>query len=139
MALTLLPGPTSIARAVGSTARLAARAQAHVAATLLSAGMVLFQGFLYLCLDGMNIEWELSRFRRRAGSLEVLHGEGLLVGLAVPEVILVAAGGSTLLVVFGVSIRIRICDSLLESTPARIVLAINVFITVSAWGHTSSG
>jgi len=111
-------------------------AVAYVAATLLSAGLVLFYGFLCLFFGGMKDEFErfgLSRFRRLTGSLEVLGGVGLLVGLAVPEVMLVAAGGLTLLMVLGVLTRIRVRDSLLESLPAWIVLAINLFITVLAW------
>jgi len=113
-----------------------------VAAALLSAGLVLFYGLMVLFFDGMRAEFErfgLSRFRRLTGSLEVLGGVGLLVGLAVPEVMLVAAGGLTLLMLLGVITRIRVRDSLLESLPAWIVLAINAFIAVSAWGLVSAG
>jgi uncharacterized membrane protein YphA (DoxX/SURF4 family) len=110
---------------------------AAVAATLLSAALVLVYGFLVLFFDGMRAEFErfgLSRFRRLTGILEVLGGAGLLVGLLVPEVLLVAAGGLTSLMVLGVLTRIRVRDPLLESLPAWGVLALNAFITVSAWG-----
>jgi hypothetical protein len=115
---------------------------AYVAATLMSAGLVLFYGFLCLFFGGMKVEFErfgLSRFRRLTGVLEVLGGVGLLVGLAAPEVMVVAAGGLTLLMVLGVITRIRVRDSLLESLPAWIVLLINAYIAVSAWGLVQAG
>jgi len=107
-----------------------------MAAAVLSAVLILFYGFLVLFFHGMEAEFErfgLQRYRRLTGVLEVLGGLGLLVGLLVPEIMLIASGGLALLMVLGVITRIRVRDSLLESLPAWIVLTVNVFIFVSAW------
>ncbi len=110
---------------------------ASAAATVVSAVLILFYGFLVLFFHGMEAEFErfgLRRYRRLTGMLEVLGGVGLLVGLLVPEVLLIASGGLALLMVLGVITRIRVRDSLLESLPAWIVLAVNLFIFSRAWG-----
>jgi hypothetical protein len=106
-------------------------------AAVISAGLILSYGLLVLFFHGMEAEFErfgLSRYRRLTGVLEVLGGVGLLVGIIVPEVMLIASGGLALLMTLGVITRIRVRDTLLESLPAWIVLLINVFIFVNAWG-----
>ncbi len=105
-------------------------------AAVISAVLILFYGFLVLFFHGMEAEFErfgLSRYRRLTGVLEVLGGVGLLVGIVVPEIMLVASGGLALLMVLGVITRIRVRDTLLESLPAWLVLIVNVFIFVNAW------
>ncbi len=105
-------------------------------AAVIAAGLILSYGFLVLFFHGMEAEFErfgLSRFRRSTGVLEVLGGIGLLVGLLAPEIMLVASGGLALLMVLGVMTRIRVRDTLLESLPAWLVLAVNVYIFINAW------
>jgi len=111
-------------------------ALAHVSAALISAALVLTYGFLVLYFDGMRAEFErfgLSRYRRLTGVLEVVGGGGLLVGLLVAEVMLVASGGLVLLMVLGVLTRVRVRDPLLEIVPAVAVLLVNLFILLSTW------
>jgi hypothetical protein len=110
---------------------------AYAAAALVSSALVLVYGLLVLFFGGMRAEFErfgLSRYRRLTGILEVLGGLGLLVGLVVPELMLLASGGLVLLMLLGVGTRIRVRDSVLESLPAVLVLAVNLFILVVTWG-----
>jgi len=104
---------------------------AYWAAVLVSAVLFLVYGILCLFSNGMQEEFErygLSRFRRLTGALEVLGGAGLLVGLLVTEVMLVASGGLALLMLLGVIARIRVRDPLLQMLPAIVLLVMNVFI-----------
>ena len=108
---------------------------AYGAATLVAALLFIIYGLLCLFSGGMMAEFErygLSRFRRLTGALEVLGGAGLIVGLFVPEVMLVASGGLALLMLLGLIARFRVRDSFLESLPASILLLMNVFLFVAA-------
>jgi len=109
-------------------------AYAYWAAVLVSAVLFLVYGLLCLFSDGMEEEFTrygLSRFRRLTGALEVLGGAGLLVGLLVTEIMLLASGGLALLMVLGVIARVRVRDPLLEMLPALVLLVMNVFIFVT--------
>jgi uncharacterized membrane protein YphA (DoxX/SURF4 family) len=107
------------------------------AAVLVAAALFLVYGFLCLFSNGMEEEFErygLSRFRRLTGGLEVLGGVGLLAGLFVTEVMLVASGGLALLMVLGIGARVRVRDPLVEMLPALVLLVMNVFIFATEWG-----
>jgi uncharacterized membrane protein YphA (DoxX/SURF4 family) len=112
-------------------------ALALTASVLVSAGLFLIYGALCLFSNGMEAEFErygLSRFRRLTGALEVLGGAGLLVGLRVPIVLVLASGGLALLMLLGVITRIRVRDPLLETLPATVLMVMNGFILLVASG-----
>lgn len=114
---------------------------AYGAAILISALLFLYYGPLCLFSDGMEAEFQrfgLSRYRRLTGGLEVLGALGLLAGLFVPGLILVAAGGLAALMALGVLTRVRVGDSFLETLPAGVLLVVNLFIFVYAWGGVLS-
>ena len=109
-------------------------AYASTTAVLVSAALFLVYGLPCLFSHGMQEEFSrygLSRFRRLTGALEVLGGAGLLVGLLVPTIMLVASGGLALLMLLGVIARIRVRDPLLEMLPAFVLLVMNVFIFIT--------
>jgi len=113
-----------------------------VAAILVSAALFVVYGALCLFSGGMQEEFArygLSRFRRLTGGLELLGGVGLLVGLAVTEVALVAAAGLALLMLLGIVARIRVRDTFLEILPASVLLVVNGFIALAAWGQVAQG
>jgi hypothetical protein len=113
---------------------------ASTAAVLVSAVLFLVYGLLCLFSNGMEEEFArygLSRFRRLTGGLEVLGGAGLLVGLLVPEILLVASGGLALLMLLGVVARVRVRDPLFEMLPALVLLVMNVFIVVAVRATTT--
>jgi hypothetical protein len=106
------------------------------AAIVVSAVLFLVYGLLCLFSDGMEAEFArfgLARYRRATGGLEVLGGLGLIVGLVVPEVLVVASGGLALLMLLGVIARLRVRDPILETLPAAILLVVNGVILVEAW------
>jgi hypothetical protein len=107
------------------------------AAVIVSAVLFLGYGSLVLFTGGMRAEFErfgLARFRRATGALEVLGGAGLLVGLARTDVLLVASGGLTLLMLLGVITRVRVRDPLVEIVPAAGLMLVNGFILAAAAG-----
>jgi hypothetical protein len=117
-------------------------AYAITATVLVSAVLFLVYGLLCLFSGSMKVEFErfgLSRYRRLTGALEVLGGVGLIVGLRVPEVLLVASAGLAALMLLGVIARVRVHDPLLETLPAAVLMVANVFIVVVAWERVFAG
>lgn len=107
----------------------------------LLAAIVLFSSLSFLAYGGscllaerMRAEfgrYGLSRFRVLTGILEILGAIGLLVGLAVPLLGLMAASGLTLLMLAGVGVRVRIRDSFLQMLPAVFYLLLNGYIAAA--------
>lgn len=107
---------------------------------VVTAVVFVIYGALCLFADGMEAEFArygLSRFRRLTGALELLGGAGLLVGLRFPSVLLLAAAGLAILMLLGVMTRVRVRDPLLETLPAAVLLAANLFLLAVAPGITS--
>ncbi len=104
-------------------------------AVLLSATLFLGYGGLVLLSDGMRAEFErfgLTRLRRTTGALEVLGGMGLLIGLAQPIVLALAAGGLAVLMLLGMLVRFRVRDRIVEILPAAVLLGLNTMILAAA-------
>lgn len=115
---------------------------AYQAATLMSALLFLGYGGVCLTANGMAAEFErfgLVRYRRLTGALEVLGAVGLVVGLWIPPVMILSAGGLTLLMVLGVATRIRVGDPVVEMLPAGILGLMNLFILLVAAGVVPLG
>jgi len=72
----------------------------------------------------------LPKFAIFIGVLEILGGLGLLVGLKIPEILLLSSGGLALLMLLGVGVRIKIKDSVLLATPAFLLMLLNLYIFV---------
>ncbi len=109
---------------------------AYGATALVSVVLFLVYGALCLFSNGMEEEFErygLSRFRRLTGGLEVLGGLGLLVGLLVSWVMVVASAGLALLMLLGVIARVRVRDPLLEMVPAAVLMIANLFLLSATW------
>ena len=103
--------------------------------TVVSAVLFLGYGAVVLLTGGMREEFErfgLARFRLATGALEVLGGVGLLVGLVRTEVLVVASGGLTSLMLLGVLTRIRVKDPWLEIVPAAALMLANGYIVAAA-------
>lgn len=109
---------------------------AYQLSTVLSIVLFLTYGFACLFANGMVAEFErfgLSRFRRLTGSLEVLGALGLIAGYVFPPIRLLSAVGLALLMLLGVAARLRVRDSLLETTPASVLFVVNAFIAWYTW------
>ena len=107
----------------------------------LSISLFLYYGTASLLADGMVAEFErfgLSRFRRMTGVLELLGALGLAVGLFLPAITVVSAGGLALLMALGVAVRVRVGDAALETLPAVVLGVVNLFILLFATGVVGS-
>lgn len=97
----------------------------------------LYYGLSVLFANAMVKEFDrygLPQFRKLVGILEVLGAVGLFVGYFVPGLVVVAAGGLTLLMVLGVGIRFRSGDSLGDALQALVMMLVNLFICLYALG-----
>lgn len=77
-----------------------------------------------------------SEFKRfgleKAGALtailEIMGALGLLVGLKLHPVLLISAGGLSLLMLLGVAVRIKVKDSIWVTLPAFFFMILNAYI-----------
>ncbi len=70
----------------------------------------------------------LEKIGTLTATLELLGGLGLLVGLKVQVILLISAGGLSLLMLIGVLVRIRVKDSFWVTIPALFFMALNAYI-----------
>ncbi len=97
---------------------------------------VSFLGFGTACLRSQPMRREfarygLERFRVLTGLLQLAGGAGLLVGWwAWPPLACAAATGLASLMLLGVFTRLRIRDSLLQTAPATLYMALNAYLAV---------
>lgn len=98
-----------------------------------------FLGYGLLCVTSVSMEREFTRFglahlRVLTGSLEVLGGVGLLVGLSWPPALWLSSGGLALLMLCGVGVRVSVSvgDSLVQVVPALGLMLLNLYILVAA-------
>ena len=74
----------------------------------------------------------LAKFGPLTGALEILGALGLLVGLKVPLILLVASGGLTLLMLLGFGARLKIKDGFWASLPSFLFMLVNAWIFYEA-------
>jgi DoxX-like family len=113
---------------------------AYWISTALSVVVFLLYGLACLFADGMKAEFErfgLSRLRLLTGALEVLGALGLVAGQFLHQLVILSAGGLTLLMLLGVFTRVRLRDSLLQTLPAGLLMVMNAYITWHALGVRS--
>lgn len=107
----------------------------HVFLIYLSA--ISFLGFGLTCFFWRPMQQEYVRYgvpqlRPLVGSLQIAGALGLLAGQALPLVGQLAAAGLTLLMFFGVRLRIRIKDSFVQMLPAIFYFALNAYLLVAS-------
>ena len=98
--------------------------------TLRVLSIVAFLGYGVACVMGRSMVGEferfgLARFRVLTGVLEVLGALGLLVSYAIPVLLPLSAGGLALLMFLGVLTRLRVRDSIAQTTPAFVLMVTN--------------
>jgi hypothetical protein len=104
---------------------------AYQASIVVSAALFLFYGIACLFFEGMKRDFErfgLSHLRTLTGTLEVLGALGLMLGQFWPPLIVCSAGGLALLMLVGVTTRVRVLDSLGQTLPALALMCVNLFI-----------
>lgn len=68
------------------------------------------------------------------GSLQLLGAAGVIVGLFIPIIGLLASGGLTFMMLVAFMVRIKIKDGFLQSSPSLLFLVLNGWIAVSFYG-----
>lgn len=99
---------------------------------------VSFLGYGSACFLSAYIKREFERYRLGAqrtlvGGLQLCAAIGLLAGLSLPWMGRAAAGGLALMMLVAVGVRIRIQDTLPQTIPALIYLALNVYLSLAAF------
>ena len=105
------------------------------ALTVCSGSLFLVYGGSCLGSPSMKSEFarfELGRFRTLIGTLELLGGMGLLLGLSWPPAVWISSAGLSLLMLCGVGVRIRIGDGFARSLPALVLMIVNAFIFIES-------
>ncbi|NVO31344.1 DoxX family protein [Hymenobacter lapidiphilus] len=83
-------------------------------------------------LQAEFVRYGLAKFGPLTGALEILGALGLLVGLWVPLILLVASGGLALLMLLGFGVRLKIKDGFWESLPSFLFMLVNGWIFYEA-------
>jgi hypothetical protein len=103
--------------------------------TLFSAVSFLYYGIL--CLSSKKMVLEFQRFgltasqRRITGIAQVLGSTGLVVGLWVQTVGVIASGGLAILMLLGFGVRIIIRDRFILMLPAFFFMLLNVYLVLA--------
>jgi hypothetical protein len=96
----------------------------------------LIYGLSCLFTHYMRQEFErfgLEKFRVLTGLLEVAAAIGLALGLVLPIFGCLAAGGLALLMLMGFLVRLKIKDTLVQSSPAFFFMALNLYLLSVFW------
>ena len=92
-------------------------------------------GTAYFVSSNMKNEFKrfgLEKYGTLAAILELMGAVGLLIGLKNHNVLVLASGGLTLLMLLGTGVRIKMKDSFLVSLPAFFYFLLNAFILCKA-------
>ncbi len=92
-----------------------------------------FMGYGITYFTSSKMKNEFKRFGlEQAGALtailEILGALGLLLGFKFHPVLLIAAGGLSILMLLGLAIRIKVKDSVWVSLPALFFMLLNAYI-----------
>lgn len=88
-------------------------------------------GIVYFTSPKMKSEFErfgLERFGPLTAVLELLGGFGLLIGLKSQLILVLSSAGLALLMLLGVSVRIKVKDTLMVTFPAILFMLLNAYI-----------
>jgi len=108
----------------------------HLVLVLLSATSFLAYGAA--CFLSPHHQREFDRYglgsqRALVGALQLAAAIGLVVGLYLPSMGRAAASGLALMMLVAVVVRIRIKDTLVQTTPALLYLALNAYLAWAAF------
>jgi uncharacterized membrane protein YphA (DoxX/SURF4 family) len=97
-----------------------------------------FLGYGSTCLASAHMKREFARYglpgqRVLVGILQLAAALGLLAGFMEPWIGRAAAGGLALMMLVGVLVRIRIKDTLLQTSPAFFYLVLDAYLCFAAF------
>ena len=74
------------------------------------------------------IRFNLEKFAKIIGFLELLGGIGMIVGLWVSFILLISSGGLALLMLLGFAVRLKMKDGFWLSFPSFFFMILNLYI-----------
>lgn len=78
--------------------------------------------------------YDLPTFRKLTGLLQLLGAIGLLIGLYLyPILLLLASTGLCLLMFAGFTVRLKIKDNFIQSSPSFIFAVLNLWIAIKTY------
>ena len=98
---------------------------------LVSSLSFLAYGVAYFISPNMKSEFKrfgLEKLGLLTVILEIIGAVGLLVGLKINEILLIASGGLATLMLLGVLVRLKMKDGLWVSIPALFFMVLNFYI-----------
>lgn len=104
--------------------------------TLCSSGLFFYYGIAGFRSEYMTSEfdrWGMASLQRLTSTLEICGALGLLVGLVVPVLGLLAASGLSVMMLMATVVRIRIGDPVPAMLPAISLAVINAFLAFGLW------
>lgn len=110
---------------------------------LLNFALILFSALSFLgygaaCFLSTHLKREFDRYclgsqRALVGALQLGAAIGLIAGLHQPWIGRAASGGLALMMLVAVGVRIKIKDTLPQTTPALLYLALNAYLCLAAF------
>ena len=105
---------------------------------LIFCSAISFIGYGTACFFSDSLKREFDRYgfgpqRALIGGLQLCAGLGLLAGLSQPSLGRAAAAGLALMMLVAVGVRIKIKDTLLQTTPALFYLVLNTYLCLAAF------
>ncbi len=94
-----------------------------------------FIAYGILCLYSKKLKKEFERFglkkyRVLVGILELIGGIGLLIGLLIPVVLSISAGGLAILMLLGFIVRLKMKDGFWLSFPSVFFMILNFYVFI---------
>jgi hypothetical protein len=73
--------------------------------------------------------YELLKFRLLTGFLEVFAALGVMIGLYfIPPLYIISVSGLAALMFFGVIVRVKVKDKLIQTAPAFLLFILNCYL-----------
>lgn len=98
---------------------------------LVSGISFIIYGILLLVSPKMQNEFKrfnLRKFAKLTGILELLGGIGMLAGIWVVFILLISSGGLTLLMLLGFGVRLKLKDGFWASLPSFFFMILNLYV-----------
>ncbi len=103
----------------------------YIILVLFSGVSFIIYGCLFFLSPQMRNEFKrfgLEKFATLTGTLELLGGVGMLVGLKFNFILLISSGGLALLMLLGFGVRLKIKDGFWLSMPSLFFMLLNLYV-----------
>ncbi len=106
--------------------------------SIVSSVVFIVYGVFCAFTSSMTVDFHrfgLDHLRILTGILEILGGTGLLVGLRWRPALWLSASSLALLMLIAFGVRLKMHDSVVQSTPSFLLMLLNVYILFLARPH----